>query len=293
MVACYVGCENGDVLGYDLRYLKDSTPVLITAPSYRINENVEGGDGEINSIDVIGGSMVYCNDSNLISVLDLTSPAVVKPNHFKNGHEATSLTTSSVFRTASSRQPCDLVTGGTDCTLCLWDATTKNRPLDKFVITPEDTNESTAQSFNPPFIYQIHHEPCNAPASQFAAAVGDGTVRLFDVSVPKAKGSNGRSKKATRKINHVKTLSNGHSKSVSSLSYCSPSTWGSHPSTPERSLNLISSGNEGNVVIWNVFTGGIVGGVEHGKDINLVEAGWERGWVWVGGDKLTLYVFDC
>lgn len=151
-----------------------------------------------------------------------------------------------------------------------------------------DGLEDKSRAFNPPFVYGLAHEQGLVNGTCFAAAVGDGSVRLLAI------GGGGKGGKR-RCIEQIGCFDGGHGGGCCSVDFSRPescSGWRDMEGKVGRSRWLVSGGNEGNVVVWDMRGGGMKAGVSHGTDINVVKCGWDQGWVWVGGDTLTLYRFD-
>lgn len=126
----------------------------------------------------------------------------------------------------------DLVSGGTDCAIRLWDVSRPHRPSSSVQISGDDSGN--AQVCNPPFVNQIAF---SKHGTLIAAALGDGTASVL--------GIKGRS------ISQKCRLSGGHSSSVASVLFpafgCDTSS-----NIAANDRLLITGGSEGDIMFWDV-----------------------------------------
>ena len=147
--------------------------------------------------------------------------------HAKDG---SAMATCAAFRPRCSGQ--DLVTGGTDCAIHLWDISRPRRPSYSVHISGDDTGAS--QVCNPPMVFDLSF----SPSGKFlAAGLGDGTVSILGI-----KG---------RVLQEKCRLRDAHSRSVASVIYpsfgCDSS---SHVAANDRLL--VSGGSDGKLYLWDV-----------------------------------------
>lgn len=126
----------------------------------------------------------------------------------------------------------DLISGGTDCAIRLWDVSRPHRPSSSLQISGDDSGN--AQVCNPPFVNQIAF---SKHGTLIAAALGDGTASVL--------GIKGRS------ISQKCRLSGGHSSSVASVLFpafgCDTSS-----NIAANDRLLVTGGSEGKIMIWDI-----------------------------------------
>ncbi len=209
---------------------------------------VVGGEDEVNGVSVIKGRKgetrgVVCDDLGTCHILDPT--IAYKAPERLGGHSEDAVLT----KVEARPQGTDFVSGGTDCRVCLWDGGNPRgarKPLGS-VVMEADATENTAQAFNPPFILSLAWLDRN----RVAAGCGDGTISVMQVTTSKP-----------RSLAKVRTLSGGHGKGIGALA-----------SRGEE--KLVSGGNEGNVVLWDLARPNplIAGVINEGGGPNDVEVG--------------------
>jgi len=126
----------------------------------------------------------------------------------------------------------DLISGGTDCAIRLWDLSRPHRPSSSVQISGNDS--ANAQVCNPPFVNQIAF---SKHGTLLAAALGDGTASIL--------GIKGRS------LSQKCRLLGGHSSSVASVLFPSfGSDSSSNISANDRLL--VTGGSDGKIMLWDL-----------------------------------------
>jgi len=169
------------------------------------------------------------------------------------------LVTSITFRPKTKPDQVEFVTSGTDCTICSWDLTFKNKINAKlksrFHISKLITDENVNQVCNPPIV----HSTCWSPSGRLlSAGLGDGSILIL--------------KPEGRRLVEVSRIAStrsrlGHSSAVASVVF--PQLGGiqhfsSHVTAEDRFM--ITGGNDGNIIFWDL--GSFVGG-EYAVDPRL------------------------
>ena len=126
----------------------------------------------------------------------------------------------------------DLISGGTDCAIRLWDVSRPHRPSSSVQISGDESGN--AQVCNPPFVNQIAF---SKHGTLIAAALGDGSALIL--------GIKGRS------ISQKCRLSGGHSSSVASALFpafgCDTSS-----NVAANDRLLVTGGSEGKIMFWDI-----------------------------------------
>ena len=125
----------------------------------------------------------------------------------------------------------DLVSGGTDCAIRLWDVSRPQRPSSSVQISGDESGN--AQVCNPPFVNQIAF---SKHGTLLAAALGDGTASIL--------GIKGRS------ISERCRLSGGHSSSVASVLF--PSFGSKTSSNIAANDRLLVTGGSDGIMFWDI-----------------------------------------
>ena len=125
----------------------------------------------------------------------------------------------------------DLVSGGTDCAIRLWDVSRPQRPSSSVQISGDESGN--AQVCNPPFVNQIAF---SKHGTLIAAALGDGTASIL--------GIKGRS------ISQRCRLSGGHSSSVASVLF--PSFGSETSSNIAANDRLLVTGGSDGIMFWDI-----------------------------------------
>jgi len=239
-----------NVYGYDLR--NTSTPIVRRYDTH-VN-SLEGGE-EINQIAFSNNNKVYLavgDDDGRIRITDSLNNKNNRNNncrtltHGLDEESSATLVTTVAFRPRGL----DLASGGTDCTVCLWDITRPRRPSSSFHIEV-DTSDTAGkdgrggvnQVCNPPIVHSLSWSPSGR---LLAAGLGDGSSILFKVE--------------GRRMTEVGRLKGGHDAAVASVlfpKFGGVSHLSSHVAAEDRLL--VTAGNDGAILLWDLGTQ-IVGG---------------------------------
>lgn len=155
----------------------------------------------------------------------------IKCNHLQHDSNGSGLVTSAAFRPRSKNL--DLATGGTDCTVCLWDVNRPRRPSTTFLIE-KDEEEGVNQICNPPIVHSLSWSPSGR---LLAAGLGDGSTQIMQVE--------------GRKLLDRCRLRNGHDSAVASVLFPQFGGVGSSHVVAEDRL-MVSGGNDGSILLWDL-----------------------------------------
>ncbi len=166
-----------------------------------------------------------------------STPYAINKCFEHSGETSPSLVTSLAFRHRSSKT-IDMATGGTDCTISLWDVNKpRNIPLSTLRIS-QDNNENSNKSgvnqiCNPPIVHSLSW----SSSGQFlSAGLGDGTCLIASLD--------------GRRLVERCRLRNGHDASVASVLF--PAfDFDSANSLSEDRL-IISAGTDGSIILWDL-----------------------------------------
>lgn len=142
------------------------------------------------------------------------------------------LVTSLAFRPKA--KTLDLATGGTDCTICLWDIHRPKRPSSTHTIQRDDEENSVNQICNPPFINSLAWSPSGRLLS---AGLGDGTAVVMEVD--------------GRKLVEKCRLRGGHDAAVASVLFPQFGGVDSKHIVAEDRL-MVTGGNDGSIFLWDL-----------------------------------------
>jgi len=251
-----------NVYGYDLR--NTSSPIVRQYDAHV--SSLEGGE-EINQIAFSNKnnnkSKVYLavgDDDGQIRITDSFKERSDNSNnnnnrdnncrtltHGSDDESSSTLVTSVAFRPRGI----DLASGGTDCTVCLWDITRPRRPssshhiqVDTSDTAGKDGRGGVNQVCNPPIVHSLSWSPSGR---LLAAGLGDGSSILFKVE--------------GRKLTEVGRLKGGHDAAVASVlfpKFGGVSHLSSHTTAEDRLL--VTAGNDGAILLWDLGTGIMDGG---------------------------------
>ncbi|KAI8640698.1 WD40-repeat-containing domain protein [Parasitella parasitica] len=207
----YIYLSSGTkVLVYDL----GTEGIIITNPI----RTYEFSNDEINSIDINDNNkfLATADDEGIVNIIDLSTHKIYKKTLKRHSNICMSVK----FRAKQSWQ---VWSGSMDSKVYEWDFS-RGLPTNIYDMSPKE--QSTAQMFNPPFVYDV---AISHNGEWIAAGLGNCTVRL--IAPP-----NKKQKKHFREI----SLENGHNFMVNSVSFL----------TGEKGL-LISASADSRVTIWD------------------------------------------
>lgn len=175
----------------------------------------EFSQDEINSIDLNENNkfLATADDEGCVNIIDLNTDKIYKKT--KKKHQTICMAVK--FRPKKSW---DVWSGGMDSKVFEWDFS-RGSVTNIYEMTAEEP--STAQMFNPPFVYSL---AISSDGKWVAASLGDSTIQL--ISPPSKKT------KTTTKIR----LENGHNSMVNCLSFIEPT-------------KLLSGAANGKLAIWS------------------------------------------
>ena len=145
-------------------------------------------------------------------------------------HDPNAVVTACAFRPHSSRPKkgstiLELASGGTDCTIKLWDAFKPKRPISSYSISTPETESGKPQVCNPPMVYSMSW---SKSGNLLAAGLGDGNVNIFSFQ--------------NRNLVQTGLLPDGHDASIASVLFPFE--------TNDRVL--YSGGSDGNILCWDL-----------------------------------------
>ena len=186
--------------------------------------------------------MASCNDAGTINISELFCSTQEQKRVVKNTLTHGEIVTSIAFRPSfRKRRRLELASGGTDQTVLLWDvsdiSSRQGRVLSSYFIPTQD--EDSHKICNPPMVHSLEWSPTGR---LLVAGLGDGSCAVFSIE-------NGSLVLQSR-------LENAHSGSIASICFplWMPGTTESPNSLPNERL-LITSGNDGMVVAWDLEKG--------------------------------------
>ncbi|KAG2199664.1 hypothetical protein INT47_005189 [Mucor saturninus] len=184
-------------------------------------QTYEFSNDEINSIDVNENNkyLATADDDGVVNVIDLGSHKIHKKSSKKHNNICMSVS----FR---AKKSWEVWSGGMDSKLYEWDF---SRGLPTNIYDMNSKEPTTAQMFNPPFVYKVATSP---DGEWIAASLGDSTIQLLSPPNKKQKRF---------ELKEIR-LSDGHNSMVNCLSFLTGT---------KNELNLISGAANGRVAIWN------------------------------------------
>lgn len=203
-------------------------------------------------------------------------------HHCDNNSNEGCLVTTAVFSPLQdtkthSNTACLLASGGTDCTVRLWDPFKPRKPLHSISMVGTADNDHGNQIYNPPF---VHHLVWNPSGTALLAGCGDGSIGVLSTehdsaepnSAPensqartgggKRKNCNNKKKKSNKShtdkaknrleggwsVKH--RLFDAHGGSIASLAF--PGWDNPSASTSLRDRLFCSIGNDGMIALWDL-----------------------------------------
>ncbi len=233
------------IYGYDLRHTK--SPCIISQPDFQISPT-HGGE-EINCLDfchVTKDGKTYlatADDDGMIRVYD-SVPGKKGGNDSINTHiqpfrtyqhaeDELVLATSVLFRPHSMKFR-DVVTAGTDCTICLWDINRPHNRPSSFILVRQDDNQDSVQICNPPIVHSLSW---SASGRLLSAGLGDGTCLVASVD--------GRNLVESCRLR-------GHNSAVASVLFPNFTLTSSDSNMSSDDRLMVSAGSDGNILFWDL-----------------------------------------
>ena len=196
----YVSC-GANVYGYDIR---NSSAPLIREYDHNLTSQLQNQD-DINQLSFVfakHGNAPTCSSPCFIAAADDYGHVRLSDVHSSSlsskilphaSMNNPAIVTNAIFQPKSrhifhSKQSLILASGGTDCTVHLWDALSKrslHSPSLSHVITQDDQN-TTGQVCNPPFIHSLSFSHSGI---LLAAGLGDGTTLIYRIHDPSLSSS--------------------------------------------------------------------------------------------------------
>lgn len=237
-IFCSVGSS---VYGYDLR---NATSPIIRDFDFQVT-TLEGGE-EINQIQLMTHQatkriyMASADDDGRARVTDqilnrkISTSSQAPSNKILLQHDTSGsgLVTSLAFRPKAKNV--DLATGGTDCTICLWDVHRPKRPSSTLAIQRDDEEDGMNQICNPPFVNSLAWSPSGR---LLLTGLGDGTAVVMEVD--------------GRKLVEKCRLRGGHDAAVASVLFPQFGGVNSKHIVAEDRL-MVTGGNDGSIFLWDL-----------------------------------------
>eukprot|EP00569_Conticribra_weissflogii_P002598 CAMPEP_0171330598 /NCGR_PEP_ID=MMETSP0878-20121228/2120_1 /TAXON_ID=67004 /ORGANISM="Thalassiosira weissflogii, Strain CCMP1336" /LENGTH=558 /DNA_ID=CAMNT_0011830939 /DNA_START=82 /DNA_END=1755 /DNA_ORIENTATION=- len=271
-------CTNRSVYGYDLRHhsfasvksenAKTTVNPIVKSPHFDLSSFFECTD-EINQLSfsfprydsVESNNKLFlsaADDSGEVHILQCVPEKYTemansnctqsKPRILYHADpESYAITSCAVFRPRNNETI--MASGGTDCMIKLWDINRPKKPTYSVQVKPGTQSENTTQLCNPPYIHSLSWSPSGR---LLAAGVGDGSCIVL----------RGEGKRLVE-LGRLGSDAGGHGSAVAAV--CFPG-FGLKKSVidclnvPSKSvLNgeaedrlMISAGNDGNLLIWDL-----------------------------------------
>jgi len=225
----FLSVEN-HVYGYDLR--KATSPIL-QEPSSDLSPILESED-EVNQIALSPVRrnrplhLAAADDAGTVRVTDCLEEGSTPRKRILQ-HADDAMVTSVAFRPRCNKS-LELASGGTDCTVVLWDAQKPRRPLSSQHIT--NTDAGANQVCNPPMVHSLTWSPSGR---LLAAGLGDGSLSVMSVE--------------NRSLVQVVRLEDAHSGSVASVVFM---RWSSSQHVAANDRIMVSTGNDCTVAVWDL-----------------------------------------
>lgn len=250
-ISIYLSTGNS-VYGYDLR--KANSPIIVEPEFGSIHVALDSAD-EVNQISI--SPPRTASEAHFLAAADDAGAIRVTDEFTGYSHNATSssskrggppprrrillhsrtpgqacMVTSAVFRTYS-KSPL-LASGGTDCSIQLWDVTKPRKPLSTQTIGSLDTGAH--QVCNPPMVNSLSWSPSGR---LLAAALGDGSVSVFAM-------------KNDRHLLLMSRMVDAHSGAAACAVFPEWSPGIHDLGSPTHDRLLATAGNDGAVVLWDL-----------------------------------------
>lgn len=131
---------------------------------------------EINQIDIHpkGLYICSCDDNGEVKVIDVNGRKLMRT--LSRFHDTICATVK-----FSIKKPCELVSGGLDCTIGRWDFN-RGRLLAHVSTKEEDSSDMLAPMINPPMVHSLDvFSSCHS----FVCGLGDGRLVVYSLKAPK------------------------------------------------------------------------------------------------------------
>lgn len=234
------------IYGYDLRHTQ--SPCIISQPDFQISP-IHGGE-EINCLDFCHVTkdektfLATADDDGMIRVYDSVPAkkggndsigANIQPfRTYQHAQDEMVLATSVLFRPHSIKFR-DIVTAGTDCTICLWDINRPHNRPSSSILVRQDDNENSAQICNPPIVHSLSW---SASGRLLSAGLGDGTCLVASVD--------------GRNLVESCRLRGGHNSAVASVLFPNFTLTSSDSNMASDDRLMVSAGSDGNILLWDL-----------------------------------------
>jgi WD40 repeat protein len=224
------------VLGYDLRYA--SSPVIVE-PSVDLSNVLESAD-EINQIAFSPPRrqrslhLAAADDAGCVRVTDAFALSSTSSKNQRILHHGISETNMAMVTSVNFRPHCkhlELASGGTDCTVKLWDIMKPKHPISSHLIANSDAGAN--QVCNPPMVHTMAWSPSGR---LLVAGLGDGSCCIFGVE--------------NRSLIPVSRLVDAHSGSIASVLFPAWRQDQAHVAANDRLM--VTTGNDGEIAFWDL-----------------------------------------
>ena len=265
------------VYGYDLRYHSANTsmsPILKT-PHFDLSTSMDCTD-EINQLSFSfpkkhsrssnsGGKyyMSAADDSGEVHMIECMHHRYNEKEHESNDAttkkkkmkhtiichaepETMGITSSALFQPRTNNDTY-IASGGTDCTIKLWDVSKPKRPTSTISIKPTES-ENTTQLCNPPYVHSLSW---SSSGRLLSAGIGDGSCVIL-----RAEG------RRLVEIGRLGYDEGGHTSAVAAVRFanfgiCDQMNDQTIPPKVRKSGEaedrlMISAGNDGNIIFWDL-----------------------------------------
>jgi len=254
----YVGAGNR-VYAYDLRQhaASASTGPIVMTPHLDLSPRLQCSD-EINELSLSFPNLrrgekyliSAAEDSGEVHVAECSiSPSLNDSDRGRRTfHHAApgslAMATAVAFRPRAGSESY-LASGGTDCTVKLWDASRKGRPTATVEIATDQSSDAL-QLCNPPYVHSLAWSPSGR---LLAAGLGDGSL-----AVMRAEG------RRLLDVGRLGREAGGHAAAAAAVRFlaagaCNRRSFSEHGGVTAEDRLLVSAGNDGRLVFWDLGSG--------------------------------------